>query len=675
MRRRPRSTRSRSGKTDPVASPENVHDEAAEENRRVVAFATRGEPKAGLTEALRVQRLAIQRLSRTDPERAKAICNLGYFQQANGDRRAALATYRRGIAEMAIACGKTSRFYGRALVQLASLLIELNRLKDAESTLVAAVWARSHAPDRDEEEVAQSLRDLVGLHQMMAKSDSLSRKAQIAFAKINDGCLQFQLQRNPTIQSGLQEIKKFSGYSPSQRKAAADDTVSLMRRISQDEDYSEAWKIIWRHDNFGEPFALLLRAFRGEAFTKVLRAPGGSDASNDVQIASVSRAVGEVEARLYDEFKETIPALTVAAPGALVPGNAAKGGHMPRLVLGDREWHAVVQSLIHEAHLIVVDALDITAGVEDELEMVTRAGRCESTVVLLHRGRSVFRPKPSALTLQSGIFSSGKERPGPVEEPLTAQHTILARFPSVAYSEDLKTQNSASKRLFGQFLSTIPMARSASRLDLTGRRLGNSGRMEDARRYFWSSIGVGSALRRWSPRPAVLWNYAVVCSELGDIQDSIEAYESCRAAAHDLHNDPYEGRSLVMKGAEQLKVGHSEEGLASVWASLGPLERIGDNIYVGIALETLMKGYIVAGDKAGAAAARKELQRWQKASRWRLVDACTAFRHRASAPVPASPDVAAKASGAGRVALRRKSTKPARLPGRVRATIRPTQLP
>ena len=115
-----------------------------------------------------------------------------------------------------------------------------------------------------------------------------------------------------------------------------------------------------------------------------------------------------------------------------------------------------------------------------------------------------------------------------------------------------------------------------------------------------------------------------------------------------------------MKGAAQLEAGPRDEAFASLWASLGLLEAAGNRLYLGVALETLAKAFMAAGDKTGATAARAELRRWETVSTWHSSDAGVAFRRRASAAVATPSADGAKTPVAGQGERPSEPTKPPR---------------
>jgi hypothetical protein len=109
--------------------------------------------------------------------------------------------------------------------------------------------------------------------------------------------------------------------------------------------------------------------------------PARSDPFGLPQVATMASTQFDVvlQGRIERIVSPTVPALSIRNP-------AGDSGDMPAFIVGDDAWAELAQTLVRNAGLIVLYFLSLTSGVAEELELIRRAGKQGTTLVVVERG-------------------------------------------------------------------------------------------------------------------------------------------------------------------------------------------------------------------------------------------------------------------------------------------------
>jgi hypothetical protein len=607
----------------------------AQRNLTVVEIQNRGDMKEALATALETEQLAVTHLPSNDTERAKAIYNLGAIQTGCGDRNG-FETLDRALEAMSAAVGEQHPYYGRLLGLIASRHVSFGNIAAAELFYVKALAVLSTAENSSY--CDEVVWDLTRLHSAMSLSEpaDASRESE-APPKIGEAHFERSLQ--------TQAMREELDQLPSEIRDLAEKNLAGARQVFGKMSTHEAAQVIIKdRETRGEPFALLLRGFEGEAYDYVINlgpklsgwaglgelyqhATDPASINNDPDRKTVVTRTGEpnrLERILAGALGSKLKALTVASPASIDPGQTVQGAVLPRLILPNESWLSIVRSLIRVAHLIVVDGLGLNQGVRLELETIVECGKCDNTVIVLHRDRSEFdKIEDTAKVmadLAGGTLESSLHR-----EWLTNEHPILAPFMRIGYIEDLSNDNLASSPLFSTLVATTPLARSVTRLAKTGTALVESGNVVDGALYLEVSILLALGIPGWAERATVCFNLGTLYRAAGQPEGALQAFTGCHTVAVSTNDLSNQGRSLAMIGDIYLNTGKTSEARETLVKSLIPLEVMKDTEYIERSLRNLAEACKVLCEEAGAAASLTELKRLQIEGSWSRSQAAKLF--------------------------------------------------
>jgi tetratricopeptide (TPR) repeat protein len=309
-----------------------------------------------------------------------------------------------------------------------------------------------------------------------------------------------------------------------------------------------------------------------------------------------------------------LPALTAASPSSPDSAQSSQGARLPRLILGN-DWLDTVQALIKLAHLIVVDCHGLNPGLRKELVAIEQCGKCDNTVILLHRDRSELDQTEGFARAMADI-AGGTLAASPAREWMTTEHPLLAPFEKVGYIEDLEGTDIADSALFGDLLSSRHFIRSAIRLAQKGVELAGSGSPPEAADYLQVAIVMAQGIPGWEERSTTWFNLGVIAHAIDRHEEAIAAFRQAHAAAIATKNLTDQGRSLSMLGEESMRARRFTDAVASLIASLAPLDAVQETAYLTRSLRLLAEACRVAGEPERAAAAHAELQRLEQHGQW-----------------------------------------------------------
>lgn len=139
--------------------------------------------------------------------------------------------------------------------------------------------------------------------------------------------------------------------------------------------HAQAQAIVNRRIKCGEPFALLLRGFEGEAYDYLVRNPknlpcGGGRST----YVTLDAGPGTVELAVCPALQTVLAMLTVASPASADSGQKILGALLPRLIMPTEGWIDDIKILIRLAHVIVVDRLSVNQRMRMEMEAIKEHG-------------------------------------------------------------------------------------------------------------------------------------------------------------------------------------------------------------------------------------------------------------------------------------------------------------
>jgi tetratricopeptide (TPR) repeat protein len=588
----------------------------AERNRNVVDLQRQGRMDEALAAARDAEHLALEHLPETDLERAKSICNLAAIQAAvGGDANNALRTFNPGLDAMRAAVGEQSPFYGRMLSICASLCASLlagaGRPQEAELLFVRAFTILASSPE-NENYVTALMWELAGLHDTMAKQEA--RAAPPPSPELDKKIGAQHFDRSAT---GNDQNLDPDNFPPEMRSLAEQMLASSRDMMASWSTHGIAQAIIERNWQHGEPFALLLRGFEGEAYTYMIRNPqqmmSPIEPLREIALTDIEKP-SEVEL-LLDLLRDKLKALAVASPASADPGQRSQGAKLPRLILSDQSWLEDVRSLIKQAHLIVVDCKVLHPGLRQELEAVAQGGKCDNTVIVLHRDRPRSDEPPNLPMIiaqaMGGTIESGLER-----EWVTREQPLLAPFKRITYIEDLIGKDLASLPWFEDLVASVPLIRSATRLGQAGTALVVAGEPRDGAEYLQMSLFISQGIPGSSERATIWFNLGMLARDSRQFEEALKAFAECHAAGVAMNNASDQGRSLSMMGDVYLEAGRNPEAVKALSDSLAPLEAAADNAYLAHSLRRLAQACQALGQKDEAAAVQAELERLTIEGSW-----------------------------------------------------------
>jgi tetratricopeptide (TPR) repeat protein len=186
--------------------------------------------------------------------------------------------------------------------------------------------------------------------------------------------------------------------------------------------------------------------------------------------------------------------------------------------------------------------------------------------------------------------------------------------------EDLSEVDLCASPLFRDLLVSVPLARSATRLGQAGTALANSGKAVKSERYLQGALFIAHDVPGWAERATVWFNLGVLLRAPGRYDDALRAFAECQAAAVAMNDRSNQGRGLAMTGDVCLKAGAPSKSveplLASLLASLLPLEAAHDSEHIARSLQLLSQAYQAIGDAAKSKAAQTELRRLNTDGTW-----------------------------------------------------------
>jgi tetratricopeptide (TPR) repeat protein len=609
-----------------------------QQNLKVAELQTRGESPQALSVALETEQLARTHLPDNDPERAKAIYNLGAIQTAAGDRNG-FETLDRALTAMSAAFGEQHPFYGRLLALIADRHGMFGEYSKAEAFFVKAIATLSQAGPDSAGHFNDAVYSLTQLHRAVAQQEELVAAAEpLTQTPIGEAHFERSLQ----TQSMRKELDLLP---PEIREFAEKNLDSAQKLIGTWSTHQVAQSIIKDRETRGEPFALLLRGFEGEAYDYVVAIgpklsgwPGlgellqfqkdPTSITNDPSRKMVVTFTGgpsKVETILAEALSGHLRAVTVASPSSIDSGQTTQGALFPRIVLSDESWLSTVRSYIRAAHVIVMDGLGLNPGVQKELEAIIECGKCANAVILLHKDRSEFDKIEDTAKVMADIAGGTLER-RTEPEWLTADQPLLASFPNIGYVDDLLSDKLAESPLFSLLFQTIPLVRSMTRLIISGMKLINSGNPGDGSLYLQIALLIGRGVPGWSERAITYFNLGILYRGAGDPATALQIFAQCHQEALTTNDSSDQGRALSMMGDCYLKLGQSLEAKDTLLKSLKPLDAEKDVAYLKRSLRALSEACKLLGEETQSASILEEVQHLESSGGWSLSNAGSSFR-------------------------------------------------
>lgn len=586
----------------------------AKRNREVVDLQAQGRIPEALAAAEEAQQLAVAHLPETDLERAKAIHNLAAIQSSAGEVKKALLSYVQALEAMRAAVGEEHEYYGHVQGTFASFLASIGEFEEAELFYVRSISTIRRRLKGNENRLAGVVRGLVEMHEAMSRQEQ-AQADEDAHAGLSAQVGEAHFERSRQIQWLRMELERMP---PAVREFYEKDMDKARKDFGARSTYGQALAIVDRRRESGEPYALFLRGFEGEDYDYRVNSP--MHLTDDPELhtnVTVSRQPSVVEIHLGKALQGKMPALAVASPSSIDPGQTSMGALLPRLILPNEGWLDIVQVLIGYAHLIVVDCLGLNPGLRKELEAIAEGGKADNTVIVLHKDRADLDELTDWARLMANT-TGGTLAADPSREWVTKDHELLRPFKRIGYVEDVSKEDLASSDLFAELLAFAPLVRSATRLGKAGTEIveTGSGTPIDVVRYLETSLFLAQGVPGWRERGTAYFNLGLILQGLGNIEGALEAFTACHTAGVALNDLSNQGRGLAMKALVLHKAGQSSEAAETSLASLEPLEKTGDGEYLERSLRTLSEANQALGEGEKAEAANAELQRLKAEGQW-----------------------------------------------------------
>jgi tetratricopeptide (TPR) repeat protein len=608
----------------------------AERNLKVVELQGRGEMQEALTAALETEQLAVAHLPGNDVERAKSIYNLGAIQTALGDF-GGFETLIRALEAMKASVGEQHQYYGRLLSLIAYRLEMFGRFEMAERYHVKAICNFYSGGTDTGSYLDEEVRSIARLHAYLSQKEPAAATAATPDdSQVGEAHFERSLQTR-AMRAELDQLP------PDIRKIAESNLDKAREVFGAHSTHQVAQAIIKDRETRGEPFALLLRGFEGEAYDYVIHLgpklsgwPGLGELiqyANDPEsitgdpdrkmVVTPTEGPGKLEVMLANALKDHLRPITVASPSSIDPGQTIQGGLVPRIILADATWLRVVRSYIRLAHLIVVDGLGLNPGVRLELEAIVQSGKCDNTVIVLHRDRARFEELENTALISADI--AGGTLDLNVERVwLTKDNPILRPFTRIGYVEDLSSETLASDPLFHDLLAMTPLARTSTRLGMAGTKLIESDKAQDGVLYLQAAMLTARGLTGWAERATVCFNLGIMYGAAGQLESALDAFNGSHTVALATNDLSDQGRALAMIGDVYLKMNKPAEARAALVKCLTPLDATKDE-YLDLALRKLAEACRGVHDEAQASICEVELQRLQAEKSGSLKEAAAAF--------------------------------------------------
>ncbi|GAA4410084.1 hypothetical protein GCM10023168_29400 [Fodinibacter luteus] len=590
----------------------NEHSSIARRNREVARLQAKGSIEKALAAAEETEQLAVAHLPQEDVERGKALYNLASIQVLAGDQAAAQETYRRALEAMRVAVGEQHDYFGRTLRGLGRLLVALGRYEEAERHFVSALMIHAKA-DQKSSQCRLLERELVILHGVMSKretAEAAERHQSRPSSDVGEAHYEQTLQVR-AMRSELDEM-------PSELRAFAEKNLDAAGKMfSEWSTHSLALVIIQARRERGEPFVLLLRGFEGEAYDYFVDNPKYmTDDPERKTLFSVWGEPGEVELALHQTLDGRLSALTAASPSSLDADQSSQDALLPRLILPNETWLDEIRAVIRLAHLIVVDCLGLNPGLRSELEAIEQCGKCDNTVIVLHKDRSKL-DEAESLAIALADITGGTLSSDPTREWMRRDHPLLAPFRRVAYIEDLRGTDLSASGVFADLFKSAPYVRSAVRLAQKGTALVESGDAVEGAKYLQVALVLAQDIPGWAERAVTWFNIGVLAQAIGRPQEAIRPFLQGQAAGLEMRNAADQGRCLTMLGQVYLETKQFSEAARALLASLAFLEEAEDADYLTESFRLLCLVFQALGQTSEEAATQVELSRLQREGRWR----------------------------------------------------------
>jgi len=231
--------------------------------------------------------------------------------------------------------------------------------------------------------------------------------------------------------SGAPEVRGFGSFIDGvlnkmvrklfQKRAAEVNRANAQRLAEEVRNiHNEAMKVLERHRQTGEPFALFLRSFDVEVHRATIKGPGG------VRILHLESLSPDVEAKLIRVLEGRMPLIGVSNPYSTFRSNDKR---CLKIEVLHETWRATVLELIERACLVVFQVTDLSIGVIFEVEALYSWRRQDATVLV----RSQSKGYPREFTASSDdapFLATGS----PVEP--TPPSAVVNRVKSFPYQID-----------------------------------------------------------------------------------------------------------------------------------------------------------------------------------------------------------------------------------------------
>jgi hypothetical protein len=137
--------------------------------------------------------------------------------------------------------------------------------------------------------------------------------------------------------------------------------IDSLRVFFKQKPHQRALEVVANATRNRKPFCLYLRIFALDPRVY----PALNDPFGMPQAATMASSQFDVEMqrRIESLVSPRVPALCIRNP-------AGDSGHLPAFIVADEEWEPLARTLVHNAGLIVVYFLSLTAGVTEELELI-----------------------------------------------------------------------------------------------------------------------------------------------------------------------------------------------------------------------------------------------------------------------------------------------------------------
>lgn len=186
----------------------------------------------------------------------------------------------------------------------------------------------------------------------------------------------------PIVDGTLLELHNISykDYPPRRGRTGAQLSesrilaIDSLRVFFKQKPHQRAIEVVANATRNRKPFCLYLRNFAlGPRVYPALNDPFGMP-----QAATMASSQFDVEMqrRIESLVSPRVPALCIRNP-------AGDSGDLPAFIVADEEWEPLARTLVHNAGLIVVYFLSLTAGVTEELELIRHEQKQKATLVVI----------------------------------------------------------------------------------------------------------------------------------------------------------------------------------------------------------------------------------------------------------------------------------------------------